>query len=409
MNKRKIINDPIYGFISLPTDLIFDIIQHPWFQRLRRIKQLGFTSMVYPGAEHSRFQHTLGALHLMTRALDVLTLKGVKLTPEEKEAAMIAIVLHDMGHGPFSHTLEYSLVKGIKHENLSYLMMQEFNKIFNGKLTLAIKIFEDKYKKHFLHQLVSSQLDVDRLDYLTRDSFHTGVQEGVIGYDRIIEMLNVHKNTLVVEEKGIYSIEKFLLSRRLMYWQVYLHKTSLSAEMMILLLFKRAKHLSKKKSLEDLCQSELNYFLKNEVTFDDFKKDLSILERFVQMDDSDIYHAIKTWQYSEDRILSFLSRGLLNRNLHKVIFASYKESREVYEGKKNSLMKRFKLDQSEITYLISKGQAMNHAYEIGKDRILIKYKDGSIRDVSEVTDVPNVKSLEQKVKKNFVCFPTNFR
>lgn len=317
INKNKIFNDPVYGFITLPSDLIFDIIEHPWFQRLRRIRQLGLTHMVYPGALHTRFHHALGALHLMTEAIESIKSKGHEITKEEETGAHIAILLHDIGHGPFSHALENSIVTGISHETLSILMMEELNKEFNGQLTIAIEIFKNTYKKKFLHQLVSSQLDMDRLDYLNRDSFYTGVMEGTIGSQRIIKMLNVFNDELVVDEKGLYSIEKFIIARRLMYWQVYLHKTVLSAENMLVNILKRAKELVQ--NGEHLFTTPaLEYFLKNDINPDNLKNKEEFLNVYSQLDDYDIYCTLKVWCSHSDIVLSMLCKGMINRKLYKI-------------------------------------------------------------------------------------------
>ena len=317
INKNKIFNDPVYGFITLPNDLIFDIIEHPWFQRLRRIRQLGLTHMVYPGALHTRFHHALGALHLMTEAIKSIKSKGHEITNEEELGTYIAILLHDIGHGPFSHALENSIVTGISHETLSILMIEELNKEFDGKLSIGIEILKNNYKKKFLHQLVSSQLDMDRLDYLNRDCFYTGVMEGTIGSQRIIKMLNVFNDELVVDEKGLYSIEKFIISRRLMYWQVYLHKTVLSAENMLVNILKRAKELFQN-DVELFTTPALSYFLDNNISPENLKSKEEFLNVFSQLDDYDIYGAIKVWCNHSDIVLSRLSKGMINRKLYKI-------------------------------------------------------------------------------------------
>ena len=309
-NKKKLVNDPVYGFIAIPDDLIFDIIQHPYFQRSRRISQLGLTNLVYPGALHTRFHHALGAMHLMTIAIATIRRKGHEITPEEERGVLIAILLHDIGHGPFSHTLEYDIVNKVSHEDISSFFIERISIAFDGKLDLALLIFKNNYHKKFLYQLVSSQLDMDRLDYLNRDSFYTGVSEGKIGSDRIIEMLNVHEGNLVLEEKGIYSIEKFIVARRLMYWQVYLHKTVTASELMLIKIMQRAKELSTQ-NVELFASPAFQFFLKNAITKDDFQKNPEVLEQFAQMDDYDILGAVKVWQNHSDKILSFLCKRLI--------------------------------------------------------------------------------------------------
>jgi HD superfamily phosphohydrolase len=327
-NKRKIINDPVHGFITIPDELIFDLIEHPFFQRLRRIKQLGLSHLVYPGANHTRFHHALGAMYLMVEAIDVLRSKGVDISAEEKLGATIAILLHDIGHGPFSHTLEHSLLNKIQHEEVSLLFMQRMNEEFNGRLDLAIAIFTDKYEKPFLHQLVSGQLDMDRLDYLQRDSYFTGVSEGVVGSDRIIAMLNVSNNQLVIEEKGIYSIENFIGARRIMYWQVYMHKTVVSSEFMLTSILKRAKDLYKQ-GMDLFASPSLKVFLKEDVTFDSFRQDDQMLLNFALIDDSDISTSIKVWQFCEDKILSKLCKDLASRHLFKTTISKKAFSKEI--------------------------------------------------------------------------------
>ena len=340
LNKRKIINDPIYGFITLPNDLVFDLINHPIFQRLRRIKQLGLTNLVYPGALHTRFHHAIGAMHLMTEALLVLKSKGVNITDEESEAAIIAILLHDIGHGPFSHALEHTIVKGISHEDISMMLMNELNITFKGKLTLAIKIFKGDYSKKYLHQLVSSQLDMDRLDYLKRDSFFTGVSEGVVSSDRIIKMLNVAKGELVIEAKGIYSVEKFLIARRLMYWQVYLHKTVLSAENLLVKILKRAKELSLS-GTELFATPALSLFLKNNFNKKDFTSKKELLNQFVLLDDYDIMASVKVWTLSDDKILSLLCSSLIDRNLYKIELQNKKFNSSYIKTLQEKIMKKY--------------------------------------------------------------------
>jgi HD superfamily phosphohydrolase len=403
-NKRKIINDPIYGFVSIPNELIYDLINHPWFQRLRHIKQLGLTNLVYPGALHTRFHHAIGAMHLMQDAVLTLRQKDVGITEDEEQAVLIAILLHDIGHGPFSHALEHSIVRGISHETISSLIMDRLNKSFDGKLSLAIKIFNDKYKKKFLHQLVSSQLDMDRLDYLKRDSFFTGVSEGVINSDRIIKMLNVVKNELVVEQKAIYSIEKFLIARRLMYWQVYLHKTVLSAETLLTYILKRAKELASQ-DVDLFATPTLLLFLKNDFKAVDFKTNKKLLDQFTKLDDSDIMACIKVWCEHPDKILSKLATNLLERKLFKIemqsapIAASYKK-------KLISLVcKKYKINQQEAKYFVYADQVNNSAYNANQFNINILSNNGDLMDVAKASDQLNIQSLSQTVTKYFICYP----
>ena len=404
MNKRKIFNDPVYGFISIPFEIIFDIIENPYFQRLRRINQLGLSSLVYPGANHSRFQHTLGAVHLMGKALEVLKNKGHQITKEEAEAVTIAILLHDIGHGPYSHTLEQSIVNEVHHEQISLFFIEELNKILHGRLDLAIKIFKNEYPKRFLNQLVSGQLDVDRLDYLIRDSFYTGVAEGVIGYDRIIQMLDIHDDNLVVEEKGIYSIEKFIVSRRLMYWQVYLHKTSLSAEHMMVNVLERAKFLARENGIKLPCSDPLRHFLEKEITLKDFSANEIHLKTFALLDDHDIMGALKSWAVHDDILLSYLSKGLLNRRLFKIEYGTEKEIMELQKLKSKLLSLKSSLLNDFHKYLIIKGKSINNAYNPTKDNIYIKYRNGNIKDISEIADMLNIKSLSNPIEKHYLCY-----
>ncbi|MBL4707539.1 MAG: HD domain-containing protein [Flavobacteriales bacterium] len=403
-NKKKIFNDPVYGFISLPFDLIFDIIEHPFFQRLRRIKQLGLTHLVYPGALHTRFHHAMGAMHLTMKALDVIQSKGYKVTKKERKATLIAILLHDIGHGPFSHALEYSIVKNVTHEDISTFFMQRLNEEFDGKLSLAIQIFENKYKKPFLHQLVSSQLDMDRLDYLKRDSFFTGVSEGVISSERIISMLNVKDGNLVIEAKGIYSIEKFIIARRLMYWQVYLHKTVLSAENLVVNILKRAKELSLKGE-ELFCTDALRYFLYSERNKTSFEKDPETLQRFSELDDFDITASIKVWQNHSDSILATLCKSLLNRNLYKIDIQKSPFSKEEIDRLKKNTLETTDIKEKELKYFIFTDSIKNNAYSPKKDKINLLYKDGSISDIAEAADKLNINALSEEVIKHFVCYP----
>ncbi len=403
-NKRKIINDPIYGFVTLPDDLIHDLINHPFFQRLRRIKQLGLTNLVYPGALHTRFHHAIGAMHLMTEALQILKSKDVKITDEEIQAANIAILLHDIGHGPFSHALEHTIVKGIHHEDISAMLMDELNKVFGGKLSLAIKIFKNEHPKKFLHQLVSSQLDMDRLDYLNRDSFFTGVTEGVVGSDRIIKMLNVKNGELVVEAKGIYSIENFLIARRLMYWQVYLHKTVLSAEKLLVNILKRAKELSLN-GVDLFATPMLSLFLKNNFSKKDFIKKPELLNQFVLLDDYDIMASIKVWTEHSDTVLSILCKNLMDRNLYKIEL----QNKNFTIAYKNQILERvmkiYKLTKKEADYFVFTESVNNSAYNSSLFKINILYKNGELADVAKASDQLNIKMLSKKVTKYFICYP----
>jgi uncharacterized protein len=404
LNKKKIINDPVYGFITLHSELIYDIIDHPYFQRLRRIKQLGLTDLVYPGAHHTRFHHALGAMHLMSMALDNLRGKGTNITPEEYEGALLAILLHDIGHGPFSHALEYSLMEGIKHEQISLSIMEVLNKNFEGKLSLAIDIFKGSYRKKFLHQLVSSQLDMDRLDYLRRDSFYTGVLEGTIGSDRIIKLLNVKDGELIVEEKGIYSIEHFLGARRIMYWQVYLHKTSVCAENMIVLLIKRARNL-RLKGIELGVSNSLDFFLKNQLETDEISTNKDVLHQYCLLDDYDIWSAIKAWQWHEDLILSKLSNMILNRKLFKIKIQQEPFEQEWVDLLKEKVKLAYALNEEEVSFFFAQGDISNAAYLPEKEQIHILNKKGKIIDVASATDLPNIKAMSKIVTKHFLCWP----
>ncbi len=402
MNKRKIFNDPVYGFISIPCDILFDLIEHPFFQRLRRIKQVSLTSYVYPGALHTRFHHALGALHLMGQAIEVLRSKDVEITDEEAEAVSIAILLHDIGHGPFSHTLEHTLIN-IPHEEISLRFMQRLNEVFNGKLTLAIRIFKDEYPKKFLHQLVSGQLDMDRMDYLNRDSFFTGVSEGVIGYDRIIKMLAVKDGELVVEEKGIYSIEKFLIARRLMYWQVYLHKTVLSAEQMLVKTLWRARELALAGNRPDVPRS-LAFFLGQHITLEDFDANLpDMLSHFARLDDYDIFTALKIFTENPDPLLAYLSASILDRRLFKVELKNQPFDPAYSEGVRKKVAAYFvDFPPNSPDYLVIQGDETNNAYNVSKDEIKILFKDGNVLPMSQVMDF----GLQVKVvKKFYLCYP----
>jgi HD superfamily phosphohydrolase len=406
--KSKIINDPIYGFVTFSDETVFELINHRYFQRLRRIKQLGLTNLVYPGALHTRFHHAIGAMHLMSEAIQVLRAKEVKITDEERRGALIAILLHDIGHGPFSHALEHSIVKGVHHEVISSLLMDALNKEFKGKLSLAIKIFNNQYSKPFLYQLVSSQLDVDRLDYLKRDSFFTGVSEGVISSERIIKMLNVVDGKLVVESKGIYSIEKFLIARRLMYWQVYLHKTVLSAEMLLVNILKRAKELSLS-GIDLFATPTLSLFLKNDFTKQDFQKKPELLDKFAKLDDNDIMASVKAWADGDDFILKTLSRNILDRHLYKTEL----QNEPIPVAQKNKLiekvMKNYNITRKDASYFVFSESVNNSAYNSGSYNINILFNNGKLLDVAEASDLLNIKALSKTVTKHFICYPKNLK
>ena len=405
INKKfdKIVNDPIYGFITINNRLILNLIEHSYFQRLRRISQLGLTHLVYPGAIHSRFQHAIGCMHLATKAINQLQKKGHKITKLEENSLKIAILLHDIGHGPFSHALENSIVNNIPHERISYLFMQKLNKDYEGDLTLAIKIFKNKYKKKFLHQLVTSQLDMDRLDYLKRDSFFTGVTEGNIGSDRIINMLNVVNDKLVIEEKGIYSIEKFLSSRRLMYWQVYFHKTVVSAENMLIQCLKRAKELVRKNN-EIYTTPSLLFFLKSNFIYEDFKKNNVILDNFANLDDYDIYNCLKYWRKNSDFVLSSLSDKILNRKLLKVMVSEQPPSSKKIDNLVKTFSIKNKCTYEEAKYFIFCTKISNNIYDRKKSSISILMKNNSINDLSSISDQHKINSFNNKTEKYFLCY-----
>jgi HD superfamily phosphohydrolase len=404
MSTNKIINDPVYGFLNIPSKLVYDLIQHPYVQRLRRIRQLGMTEIVYPGATHTRFHHALGALHLMMNAIDVLKDKGVKISDAETEALHCAILLHDIGHGPYSHSLEHALIQAVPHESISLMLMQELNKVFKGKLDLCIQIFTNQYKKAFLHQLISSQLDMDRLDYLGRDSFYTGVSEGIIGSDRIIHMLNVVDDELVIEEKGIYSIEKFIIARRLMYWQVYLHKTVVATDVMLTNIIKRAAELSRQgQSLP--ASPALQFFLNKAVSKQAFLTQTEVLEQFVALDDADVLSAIKQWQTASDKVLSKLSQALINRHLPKVKIANKPFTAKEIEAVQDLAQKRFKVSEQDSPYFASMNTLANNAYKVEKQTaIRILMKTGEVLDVTDASDNYNLKALNQTVKKYCLSF-----
>jgi len=404
LNKKKLFNDPVYGFVSIAYETVFDLIEHPYFQRLRNIKQLGLTHLVYPGALHTRFHHALGAMHLMGIALETLKNKGVAITEEEAEAVTIAILLHDIGHGPFSHALESCIVPGVQHEALSVLIMHRLNKTFNGKLSLAIAIFENKYEKKFLHQLVSSQLDMDRLDYLNRDSFYTGVSEGVIGFDRILKMLHVVNDELVVEEKGIYSIEKFLISRRLMYWQVYLHKTVIAAEQLLVKIFQRAKAIANK-GVPLFASPSFNLLLANKISTEAFYENELYLDAFMKLDDSDLFSAIKVWAEHEDPILAKLCKLLIDRKLFTIEMQNEAFTPKSIQAHKDKLTISFPLTSEEQDYFVFSGKITNKAYnmEVGKINILTKSK--GLIDIADASDNLNLSALSKTVEKYFICYP----
>ncbi len=406
MNKKKIFNDPVYGFITIPGSFIFDIIEHPYFQRLRRIKQLGLTDLVYPGALHTRFHHALGAMHLMGMALNRLRSRGHQISEDEKEAALAAILLHDIGHGPFSHALEKTLLSHIAHEKLSYLIMEKLNKEFNGKLDLTIKMFLNLYERKFFHQLISSQLDMDRLDYLKRDSFFTGVMEGTIGADRIIKMLDIIDDELVIEEKGIYSIENFLSSRRLMYWQVYLHKTTVCAEKMLIQIIKRAQYLSQ--TGEKVFASEaLNVFLQQKITLEDFSQNALFLQAFTSLDDYDLWGAIKIWKNHNDPVLSLLCNQLLERKLFRIEISRTQFEEEKIEQLKKEVVKKLGLPEENSEYFVVNGVLRNRAYLPVSNKINVLTKKGQVLDVAQASDLPNIKAISKIVKKHYLCWPKN--
>ena len=394
----------MYGFVTLPFELLFDVIEHPYFQRLRRIKQLGLTHYVYPGALHTRFHHALGAVHLMTQAIDVLRSKGQSITDDEAEAANLAILLHDIGHGPYSHALENCLVTNISHEHLSKMIISELEKEYGNSLSLALDIFQDRYEKKFLHQLISSQLDVDRLDYLNRDSFFTGVYEGVIGYDRIIKMMTIHNDELMIEAKGIYSIEKFIIARRLMYWQVYLHKTVLGAEQLLAKIIKRAKYLSRQ-GVELFATPWLQLFLKNNYTLDDFQSDPGLIRQFARVDDYDVLTSIKVWTQHEDKVLSILSQGLIDRHLLKVELQNEPIETEKLQQYRDKAMQRYGITDEEAGYLVFDDSTSNSAYSIAEGNINILFKSGEVSDIVQASDQLNISVLTKPVVKYYLCYP----
>jgi HD superfamily phosphohydrolase len=412
-NKRKIINDPVYGFISIPGDFVFDIIEHPWFQRLRNIKQLGLTSFVYPGANHSRFQHGLGALHLMEMAVSTLRSKGVGISPEEEEATYLAILLHDIGHGPFSHALENSIIEGISHEDLSLLLMRKLNEQFGGRLELAIQIFQGKYHRRFLHELVSGHIDMDRLDYLRRDSFFTGVIEGSVGSERIIRMLNVADESLIIEEKGIYSLEKFLIARRLMYWQVYMHKTVLSSESLLVKVLKRARELAVQGT--DLYTTPaLRFFLYNNFDKYDLWRDGTftpglIASNFVRLDDTDILAATKYWADNSDRVLSDLAGRLIHRDLLAIELQNELFSDERLGNLKKMAKDLLQIRPEDSDYYVFAGTVSNLAYTPDAPEVKILLKNGRTDVISAVSDMFEYRFISERITKYFICYPKECR
>ncbi|MDD4373045.1 MAG: HD domain-containing protein [Bacteroidales bacterium] len=402
-NKKKIFNDPVYGFVSIPDELHFDLIEHPYFQRLRRIKQLGLTHLVYPGALHTRFHHSLGAMHLMQQAIQLLRNKGYAISDNEKQAASIAILLHDIGHGPYSHTLEKTIIEGVNHENLSRIFIQQLNKQLSGALDEAQAIFEGKHPRMFLSKLVSSQLDMDRMDYLKRDSFFTGVTEGNINADRLLAMLEVMNDELAIQAKGIYSIEKFIVARRLMYWQVYLHKTVLSAEHMLMNALLRAREISD--SLKTATPEPLYYFLPRQTKPQDFARTDETIYQYSLLDDFDVFSALKSWSRHPDKVLGLLSNGIVNRKLFRVVMAERPFEEEQLQQLRKTICKQYGITHEEAGYLLIIGKTSNHAYHPQQSRINILFKDGSIKDISEASDQLNISVLSHPVSKYFLCFP----
>lgn len=403
MTDYKIINDPVFGFIKIPRGILLDIVRHPLMQRLTRIRQLGLTQEVYPGAQHTRFQHSLGALHLMSEALISLQQKGIFVFDSEVEAVQAAILMHDIGHGPFSHVLENTLISGITHEEISLMMMDRINNEMHGALTLAINIFKNEYPKRFLHQLISSQLDMDRLDYLRRDSFFTGVTEGNIGSARIIKMLNVVDDALVVESNGIYSIENYLTSRRLMYWQVYLHKTTVGCENVLI----NARHCAKAlaaKGTELFASPALRYFLYNDVDVNSFQSDEKALDNYIELDDNDIWSALKVWQHHDDKILSLLASNIVNRRLFKVEVREEEPTEEEIQALKASLSATYGIEEADCQYLMGVNKVQKDMYNPFDDHISILYKDGTLKDITVASEILNIELLSKKICKYYLCY-----
>lgn len=405
MNKtHKIINDPVYGFISIDDPLLLEILELPYMQRMRRIYQLGMSSLVYPGATHTRLQHSLGAMHLMQLAVKTLIEKGCDITPDEALALKVAILLHDIGHGPFSHVLEHNICRGVSHEQLTILFMNRINQQMGGKLSTAIEIFSNTYPKTFLHQLISSSLDVDRLDYIKRDSFYTGVAEGAIGVDRLIMMLDVCDNQLVVESKGIYSVEKMIIARRLMYWQVYLHKTVVKAEKMLNQIFRRARKLMKSGETLPAAPS-LAYFLTNDVEIENFDRNPSLLDTFAMLDDNDILSAIKCWTMSSDKTLQRLSKAFINRQMPNIEIRRTEYTEEEVESCRRRVQQELGYTEDESTYFVMSGSLSSRTYARGRDKINIMYSDGTVRDIAEVSDVFELQNISDKDNRHYLCFP----
>lgn len=405
-NKKKIINDPVYGFVKIPSDLIYDLIEHPYFQRLRRIKQLGLSNLVYPGALHTRFQHVIGAMGLTVQSIDILRTKGIEITEEEKEAVCAAVLLHDMGHGPYSHALEKVIIQNVDHETISLAFMQKINDELNGRLDLCVLIFKNEYHKKFLHQLVSSQLDMDRIDYLRRDSFYTGVQEGVIGHDRIINMLNVCDDEMVIDEKGIYSIEKFLIARRLMYWQVYLHKTVIAAETLLLKIFLRASELAQKNAAL-FATPAFHYFLYNKTDNEKFVTDSNILELYSQLDDFDIFTSIKVWCKHEDKVLRELCLMMRDRKLPSIEIQNGEFETSRIDKLKTKISTEKNISINDATYFVFSDNVKNEAYNLDGFNIKVLYKNGKTLDIAEASDLGNILALSETVTKYFLCYPKN--
>lgn len=401
-NKLKIFNDPIYGFITIPNSLIYDLIQHPYFQRLRRISQMGMSYLVYPGAHHTRFHHALGCMHIMQKAVQTLRFKGVVISNEEENALYIAILLHDIGHGPFSHAMEHSIVEDVHHEEISLFFMNALNQEFDQKLSLAIQIFKGEYHRKFMLQLISSQLDMDRMDYLKRDSFYSGVAEGNINSDRLIQMMNVQDDVLVIEEKGIFSVEKFLVARRLMYWQAYLHKTSVVAELTLTKILKRAKELTQK-GVKLSCSEPLSFFLNNKISSEDFNQE--ILKTFALLDDYDVMGAIKTWQFNDDFVLSSLSKMIINRDLLKIVMLDEKVELEKLKDFKTRFAAMHNLSDKDVSYFVFKGKLKNQAYNKESEPISILKKDKTVENIVDSSDQLQVRALSKSVTKYFMCFP----
>ncbi len=406
MNKKKVINDPVYGFVSIPNALVFDLIEHPTFQRLRRIKQLGMAEYVYPGALHTRFHHALGAMHLMGEVVGSLRGKGHDISDDECQAAQVAILLHDIGHGPFSHVLEHTLLHHVPHEQISLLLMQRLNQEFGGRLDLAIRMFSGQYERKFFHQLISSQLDIDRLDYLNRDCFFTGVTEGSIGSERIIKMMDVFDNQLVVEQKGVYSIENFLTSRRLMYWQVYLHKTSICAETMLVQIIRRARELCRAGE-SVYATPALELFMRDEVSIDEFRDEPGYLEAFTQLDDYDLWGAVKQWAHHSDRILRSVSRMLLERKLFKITLSNQPIEASVLGLLRRELRGKPGITDDDVRYLLVEGSTTNAAYVSNRQNICILTKDRRVVDIGEASDLPTIQALSKIVRKYYVCWAKN--